>query len=262
MVTTEVHFTVFANLKRIDNVVSQYVTRSKMRQDIINCLSNRISGNFKLIPLRIYENDMTQIYSEYSIEQIDNLKKQLPFWAIKVECDLTYIADCDETDNSYSLINPDVEAGWFNNWTGLNSVLFFGRTENITGGRLYNEVTGATDFLTVGGAVGAETYTCPNTPEYIAADTDKIWFTLADAPRVVTTGELIGYDLQATPVRYENSAPNTIRAIMIRDGVFTAPQRNLMFHDLRLHPLWDDMWNDNGFLKSNRGFAQILWTPV
>jgi hypothetical protein len=257
MITTEVHFTVFANLGRIDNYNSMYVTRSKMRQDIINTLSNKIYGDFKLIPLRIYENDMTQIYSDYSIDQIDNIKKQLPFWAIKVECELSYVADCDEDDNEYTIGLP-VDPSWAGTWKSSESVLFFGQTENIADGKLYNEVTGATDFLTV----GAGTYTCPNTAEYLAADTDKIWFNLANVNRDVTEAELIGYDLQATPVKYDNSAPHTIRAIMILDGALTAGERNLMFNDFLLHPLWDNAWNAFGVIKANRGFAQILWVPV
>jgi hypothetical protein len=200
---------------------------------------------------------MTQIYSDYSIDQIDNIKKQLPFWAIKVECELSYVADCDEDSNTYVLDYP-VGTIDINAWKNAESVLFFGQTENITDGKLYNEVVGATDFLTV----GAGTYTCPNTPEYLAADTDKIWFNLANVNRDVTEAELIGYDLQATPVKYDNSAPHTIRAIMIRDGVFTAAQRNLMFNDFLLHPLWDNAWNAYGVIKANRGFAQILWTPI
>jgi len=103
MVESDIDFIVFANLKRIDNQVSQYVTRSKMRQDIINALSNKMTGNYKLVPRSIYENDMTEIYSGYSIEQIDNLKKQLPYWAIRVNCTLKYVAECDDSGNNYTM---------------------------------------------------------------------------------------------------------------------------------------------------------------
>ena len=100
-IVSDVDLVIFANISKIDNQTSQYVTRSKMRQDIINTLSNKIPGDFKLTPLRIYENDMTEIYSDYSIDQIDNLKKQLPYWAIKVNCELRYLPDCSSTSNTY-----------------------------------------------------------------------------------------------------------------------------------------------------------------
>lgn len=154
---------------------------------------------------------------------------------------------------------------WVTTWIKLtDKVLFFGQTKNITAGRLYNEVEGSTDYITVGGAAGSETYQCPNTATYIAADTDSIWFQLDTSPRTVTTAELIGYDLQRTPIKYDDDTPNIIRTIMILDdgAVLTENEINYMFRTFRLHPLWSDSWNDNGVIKSNRSLEQLLWTPA
>lgn len=100
-ITVPIDFVVFANINRVDNKLNPYITRSKMRQDILNVLSNKMGGNFKLTPVAIFENDMAEIYSDYSIEQIENIKKQLPYWAIRVECELTFISDCGP--NAYAV---------------------------------------------------------------------------------------------------------------------------------------------------------------
>ena len=41
------------------------------------------------------ENDIEEIYREFSFEAIDNNKKELPFWAIRVNGKLSYRPDCD-----------------------------------------------------------------------------------------------------------------------------------------------------------------------
>ena len=89
-------------------------------------------------------------------------------------------------------------------WSHQSEVLFFGEISKITGGRLYNQKFGATDYLTVGGAAGTYTFQCPNTAAYINADTDYIWFKTNAVQRTTTTAELIGYDFARTIVKYEN----------------------------------------------------------
>jgi len=151
---------------------------------------------------------------------------------------------------------------WGSYWSHQSEVLFFGLYSEISGGQMPNKVTGATDFLTVAGSAGSETYQCPNTAAYIAADTDKIWFKTDATQRTVTTAELIGYDLQRTPVKYLDNSPNSIEAIMILSSAVTGSKRDKMFTDFRLPIMWDNSWNDYGREKSNRpDTEQILWTP-
>lgn len=148
-------------------------------------------------------------------------------------------------------------------WTHQTDLfLFFGETSKITGGRLYNQMSGSTDWLNIAGVSGSETYQTPNTAAYIAADTDYIWFKTDTTQRTTTTAELIGYDLQRTPVKYDDNAPNTIRwiAILKPTGILTASQRNRLFSDFRLPILWDNSLNPFGRIKSNRGANQQLWT--
>lgn len=149
-------------------------------------------------------------------------------------------------------------------WTPLSivsKVLFWGKVSEISGGQMPNKVTGATDFLTVAGS--PYTFQTPNTAAYIAADTDYIWFRTDAFQRTVTTAELIGYDLQRTPVKYLDDAPNTIEEIVILKAgeVLTASERDEMFKYMHLPILWDNSLNIYGYVKSNRGASQVLW-PV
>jgi len=149
---------------------------------------------------------------------------------------------------------------WEAYWLTQPEVLFFGLYSEISGGQMPNKVTGATDYLTVAGSAGSETYQCPNTAPYIAADTDYIWFKADASQRTATTAELIGYDLQRTPVKYEDDAPNAIIAIIILNAAVTGEQRNRLFRDMWLSVLWDNNLNAYGHIKSNR-VGQQLWTP-
>jgi len=144
----------------------------------------------------------------------------------------------------------------------IDTLLFFGQIKNISGGRLYNEMTGSSDYLTVGGSAGSWTFQCPNTAAYIAADTDYIWFKTDESQRTTTTAELIGYDLQRTPVKYNDTAPNAIVAIMILKAgeTIVGTKRNYLFRDMWLPILWDNNLNAYGRIKSNR-IGQQLWTP-
>lgn len=122
-----------------------------------------------------------------------------------------------------------------------------------------NKVTGATDFLTVAGVAGSETYQCPNTAAYIAADRDFIWFDGVGDQRTVTTAELIGYDLQRTPVKYGDTSPNAIVAIMILKSAVTGAKRDKLFTDMWLPVMWDNSLSAYGHVKDNRGAVQVLF---
>ena len=147
-------------------------------------------------------------------------------------------------------------------WTTQPEVLFFGLYSEIAGGQMPNKVTGAVDFLTIAGVAGSETYQAPNTASYIAADTDNIWFLPDGTQRIATTAELIGYDLQRTPVKYDDTNPYAIQAIIIlKSGeVLSAGTRDNLFKYMWLPLLWDNNLNAYGHIKENR-VGQNLWKP-
>lgn len=149
---------------------------------------------------------------------------------------------------------------WESYWANQTEVLFFGLYADISGGQMPNKKTGSSDYLTVAGSAGSETYQCPNTAPYIAADTDYIWFKTDETQRTVTTAELIGYDLQRTPVKYQDASPNEIVAIIILNAAVTEVKRDKLFRDMWLPILWDNDLNGYGHIKDNR-IGQQLWTP-
>jgi hypothetical protein len=121
-----------------------------------------------------------------------------------------------------------------------------------------NKVTGSTDYLTVSGSAGSETYQAPDTTPYKNADTDQVWFAGGTAQRTVTTAELKGYDLQRTPVKYDNTTPNAIREIVILNADLTASEINGVSSYMQLYVWWSGVYNANGYLKDNRAGQSIF----
>ena len=142
-------------------------------------------------------------------------------------------------------------------WSHQPEVLFFGLYSEISDGKMPNKVDGGATFLTVAGAAGSETYQAPNTAPYQTADTDYIWFKTDVSQRTTTTAELIGYDFTRTIVKYANTAPYAIEAIMILSSdVDTAKMRD----DFDLSVWWSNVLSAYGNVKGNRGVGQSVWT--
>lgn len=159
-------------------------------------------------------------------------------------------------------LGGDNVVSWEKYWPKQSEVLFFGLYSEISGGQMPNKVTGATDFLTVAGVAGSETYQAPHNAIYEAADTDYIWFKTDGTQRTVTTAELIGYDLQRTPVKYDDNAPYAIVAIMIlkSGATISGYKLNKLFNNMWLPIEWHNDTNGYGHVKGNR-INQNLWTP-
>jgi len=145
---------------------------------------------------------------------------------------------------------------WAAYWASQPEVLFFGLYSDISGGQMPNRVPGATDYLTVAGAVGSETYQCPNTAPYIAADTDYIWFQTDTTQRTTTTAELIGYDFTRTIIKYDNTTPYALRWIMILSEDYDTPSMRNSF-DLSIW--WSNVLSSYGSVKGNRASEQSIW---
>lgn len=155
--------------------------------------------------------------------------------------------------------NSGKKAGsWQTYWTHQTEVLFFGLYSEILGGQMPNKVDGGATFLTVAGVAGSETYQCPNIAPYQTADTDYIWFQTDVSQRTTTTAELIGYDFTRTIVKYANTAPYAIEAIMILSSdVDTAKMRD----DFDLSVWWSNVLSDYGNTKDNRAAERSVWIP-
>ena len=145
----------------------------------------------------------------------------------------------------------------------LSKFLFLGYYSQITGGHMPNILDSGATYLTVSGSAGSETYQCPNTADYIAADTDYIWFKTNAAQRTTTTAELVGYDLQRSPVKYDDASPYQIRMIGILKSTATLSSAELdaLSFNFNLPLFWTGSFNDYGYVKENRAFEQALFTP-
>jgi hypothetical protein len=142
-----------------------------------------------------------------------------------------------------------------------SKLLYWGKISEITGGTMPNKV--GTDHIDIGGSAGTYTFQVPNTAPYIAADTDYIWFKTDASQRTTTEAELVGYDLQRTPVKYLDGSPNSIQEILIfkLGETLIASERDHLVTYMHLPVMWDNSLSVYGYVKSNRGATQQLWTP-
>ena len=146
-------------------------------------------------------------------------------------------------------------SSWQSYWTSRTDVLFFGEASKISGGKLYNQVSGSSDFLTVTGSAGSYTFQCPNTASYIATDqTDRLWTKTDDSLRTVLESDLIGFDFTKTFTKYSNAAPHTLNVIIIFKSTasLTDDDKNRLSREFSLWEFAFGVFNENGYLKENR----------
>jgi len=122
-----------------------------------------------------------------------------------------------------------------------------------------NKVTGATDFLTVAGVAGSETYQCPNTAPYITADTDHVWFKADGTQRTLKTSYAVGFDFARTIVKYDSASPHLVRAILILSSDLETSKENKLRTDFSLSLWWSGVLSAYGELKENRGIGRSVW---
>jgi hypothetical protein len=145
----------------------------------------------------------------------------------------------------------------------VNTFLFDAFTKDIAGGKLYNTVKGReAEYLTVTGSAGSYHYACPNNATYIAADTDYAWFKTDGSVSDMTDSRLNSYDLQRTPVLFDDDSPNTNRriSILLSTVTLSATDLNHLFQTWHLPIEWHNDTNAYGHIKFNRT-GQNLWTP-
>lgn len=143
-----------------------------------------------------------------------------------------------------------------------DSILFYGELSEIVDGKLYNQMQGASDYLTVVDSTpGAETFQCPDNATYKTADEDFIWFNPGGEQRTVTTTELVSYDFSKTIVKYNSSSPFQIDKIIILSSslVLTEVLKYLLMDYAQLSLWWDGTLSDHGYLKGNRGIGRSVW---
>jgi hypothetical protein len=146
-------------------------------------------------------------------------------------------------------------------WT--SNLLFFASDNTnilnkVVGGGLPNQVTGATDFLTVTGTGLNARYRTPNNATYKTADSDYVFWKTDASESTCDGNRLIGYDFPRILVKYLNVSPYTILWIGILNTGFTIT--NTMRDSFNLSIWWDDILSTHGMTKDNRGVGQSVWT--
>ena len=148
---------------------------------------------------------------------------------------------------------------WSSYWTTQPEVLFFGLYSEISGGQMPNKVEGSSDFVTVAGSVGSETYQCPNTAPYITADTDHVWFKADGTQRTLKTSYAVGFDFARTIVKYDSASPHLVRAILILSSDLETSKENKLRTDFSLSLWGSGVLSAYGELKENRGIGRSVW---
>lgn len=131
--------------------------------------------------------------------------------------------------------------------------IYLAETENVIDGKLYNTIAGRqNEYLTIGGSPGAETYTCPETQDYLEADMDYVWFKLNEERRTATKQDLVCWDFTRTFIKYDDEPTNDIRIIGIlgKTKILTNEEIDLLFQIFELPIFWNDTYNDYGHEKN------------
>ena len=89
----------YIDIKKVDATTSYKETKSKIREDIFHFFNNvRIDG--MLVATRFTDDDITEVYKGFSIDQVDNKFMMYPKWACKMDFEISFRDAC-YTTNTY-----------------------------------------------------------------------------------------------------------------------------------------------------------------
>lgn len=153
------------------------------------------------------------------------------------------------------------------NWTQQDintNCLFFAShptdlLSKVVATQLPNQVTGATDYLTVTGVGLDARYRTPDNATYRTADSDYVFWKTDASESICDGNRLIAYDFPRILVKYLDVSPYTILWIAIlKPGVTVTDKMYSAFH---LPTFWSGVLNLAGYIKQNRPIAQqYVWT--
>lgn len=160
-------------------------------------------------------------------------------------------------------ISSPSAVNWSSHWAHSDLFLFFASDNTdilnkVSGGQLPNQVTGATDYLTVTGSGLNARYRTPDNATYRTADSDYCFWKTDASESICDGNRLIGYDFPRILVKYLNVAPYTILWIGILKPASSVT--NAMRDSFDLSVWWNNVLS-HGNGKANRGTGQSVWTP-
>jgi hypothetical protein len=87
----------FCDLKQIAPSDNYKVTKSRIRQDILRFFRTHENTGFgQLNIISIIDDDITQVYKGFTLNQIDNKYRMLPKYAIRVNFEFSFLHECDD----------------------------------------------------------------------------------------------------------------------------------------------------------------------
>lgn len=94
----------YVNLERVDPLANYKEVKTKVRQDIMTFFRREINKGIGVLRIQsIIDDDITEVYEGFSMEQIDNKFKMLPKYACRVNLELSFIPECYATYNVYGI---------------------------------------------------------------------------------------------------------------------------------------------------------------
>jgi len=107
----------YMDLRRLAPYDNYKSIKTQIRQDIMDFFRTHIYGGYGvLVPVRIIDDDLTQVYKGFSVSQLDNVWRQLPKYALRYDFDFAFLMSCPNTVFSgaggASIIKPSIPITW------------------------------------------------------------------------------------------------------------------------------------------------------
>ena len=100
----EVSCIFYVNLERVDATANFKETKTKIRQDIMTFFNREVNKGIGVLRMNsIVDDDITEVYEGFSMEQLDNKFKMLPKYALRVDFELSFIQECSSSYNTYGV---------------------------------------------------------------------------------------------------------------------------------------------------------------
>lgn len=93
IVTYEVSCIFYADIRRIYPNDPYKESKSRLTEDIFNFF-NKVKVKGRLIPIRFIDDDITKVWSGFTLDQVDNRFKMYPKWACRMDFELSFRDDC------------------------------------------------------------------------------------------------------------------------------------------------------------------------
>lgn len=93
----------YMDLRDIAPTDNWKLARTKLRQDILKAIrETHYSGLGVLNPVSMVEDDIVKVFEGFSIDEIDNIYKTYPKWAMRINFEFGLLRECSSSYNTYA----------------------------------------------------------------------------------------------------------------------------------------------------------------